>query len=152
MSLEVIRHCFKPLPAMIIHSLDVHTYTSIYTSMHIYTFYYQQVSLSFNFRMGRSTVCSILKETCEAIWTALQPEYVKAPSCEAEWVRVSRQFEQIWNFPNCLGNTGVMIIDHLLQMLCIFTYTQVQSMASTSLSRHLPMQALHFIITRAHIR
>ena len=79
----------------------------VYTQACIYThFYYQQVSLSFNFRMGRSTVCSILKETCEAIWTALQPVYVKAPSCEAEWVGVSRQFEQIWNFPNCIGNTG----------------------------------------------
>lgn len=62
-----------------------------------------QVSLSFNFRMGRSTVCGIVRETCDAIWSALQPQYVKAPSCEAEWVGVSKQFEQIWNFPNCLG-------------------------------------------------
>lgn len=62
-----------------------------------------QVSLSFNFRMGRSTVCGILKETCEAIWTALKQEHVRVPSCEAEWVGISKQFEQIWNFPNCIG-------------------------------------------------
>ena len=30
-----------------------------------------QVSLSFNFGMGRSTVCSILRETCEALWEVL---------------------------------------------------------------------------------
>ena len=53
--------------------------------------------------MGRSTVCSILKETCEAIWTALQPQYVKAPSSEEEWKGISKQFGQIWNFPNCIG-------------------------------------------------
>ena len=26
-----------------------------------------------------------LKETCEAIWDALQTNYVKAPSCAEEW-------------------------------------------------------------------
>ena len=31
-------------------------------------------------------------------------EYVKAPSNEAEWVGNSRDFEQLWNFPNCIGN------------------------------------------------
>ena len=54
--------------------------------------------------MGRSTVCSILKETCEAIWTVLQPQCVRAPSTNEEWVGVSREFEKLWNFPNCIGS------------------------------------------------
>ena len=62
-----------------------------------------QVSLSFSFRIGKSTVCGIVRETCEAIWKALQREYVKAPSSEEEWKGVSTQFERKWNFPHCVG-------------------------------------------------
>ena len=62
-----------------------------------------QVSLSFEFRMGRSTVCGIVKEVCDVLWDVLQPEFVKMPSNVEEWLGVSRQYEQIWNFPNCIG-------------------------------------------------
>ena len=62
-----------------------------------------QVSLSFNYRMGRSTVCGIVRETCEAIWKALQPVYVRAPSSQQEWNGVSDAFESMWNFPHCVG-------------------------------------------------
>ena len=36
-----------------------------------------QVSLSFSFHVGKSTVSRILKETCEDLWHVLQPVYVK---------------------------------------------------------------------------
>ena len=62
-----------------------------------------QASLSFEYRMGKSTVCCIVKEVCEAIWSALRSEYVKMPANEVEWLRVSEDFEKIWNFPNCVG-------------------------------------------------
>ena len=52
-----------------------------------------QVSLSFNFRMGRSTVCMIVRETCKALWEILQPLYVRVPSSHQEWKGVSDQFE-----------------------------------------------------------
>ena len=60
--------------------------------------------MSFSFRIGRSTVCCILKETFEAIWEKLQPKYVKAPSSESEWRAISNDFEKMWNFPHCIGN------------------------------------------------
>lgn len=44
--------------------------------------------------MGYSTVCSILKETCKAIWSALVKDYVKAPISVKEWEGVSSQFEK----------------------------------------------------------
>ena len=53
--------------------------------------------------MGKSTVCMIVDEVCEAIWNALHADFVKIPSNEEEWLGVSRQFEQSWNFPNCVG-------------------------------------------------
>ena len=51
--------------------------------------------MSFEFRMGRSTVCGIVRDVCEALWEALQPEFVRMPSSKEEWLGVSRQFEQI---------------------------------------------------------
>ena len=45
----------------------------------------------------------IVKETCEVIWKVLQNECVSAPSSEAEWEGISRQFQQVWNFPHCVG-------------------------------------------------
>lgn len=65
--------------------------------------YSEQVSISFGFRVGRSTVSKILKETCEVLWEVLQPVYVRAPSSEEEWKGISRHFEQIWSFPHCIG-------------------------------------------------
>ena len=69
--------------------------------------------------MGRSTVCSILKETCEAIWTALKDEYVQAPSCNAEWIGISKQFEQKWNFPKCIG----MFLNYRMLLFCVLFCT-----------------------------
>ena len=62
-----------------------------------------QASLSFEFRMGRSTVCGIVAEVCEAIWMALQQEYVKMPQTEEEWLAISNDYEELWNFPHCVG-------------------------------------------------
>ena len=51
--------------------------------------------MSFEFRMGRSTVCSVVGEVCEAIWMSLQPEYVKMPASEEEWLSVSKDYEEL---------------------------------------------------------
>ena len=53
--------------------------------------------------MGRSTVCGIVKETCEAIWEALRQEHMKMPSSAEEWLCVGKEYERMWNFPNCVG-------------------------------------------------
>ena len=64
---------------------------------------YFQVSLSFSFRIDRSTVCSILEETCEAIYAELKKDFVKAPTSAEEWEGICREFHQRWNFPHYLG-------------------------------------------------
>uniref|UniRef100_A0A1X7TCR5 DDE Tnp4 domain-containing protein n=2 Tax=Amphimedon queenslandica TaxID=400682 RepID=A0A1X7TCR5_AMPQE len=62
-----------------------------------------QASLSFNFRLGHSSVCNIIKESCCAIWQALQPEYDKSPDSPQDWMKNSDDLEKIWNFSNCIG-------------------------------------------------
>ncbi|XP_077134122.1 ubiquitin carboxyl-terminal hydrolase isozyme L5 isoform X3 [Ranitomeya variabilis] len=58
--------------------------------------------LHYQFRLGISTISGIVKDTCQAIWTTLQPEYIPQPSMEI-WLRSAEQFQQICNFPNCVG-------------------------------------------------
>jgi hypothetical protein len=60
-------------------------------------------TISFSYRLGHSTVCKAISETCKAIWQALQPLYLKPPTRDVEWKRISEDFYQLWNFPNCVG-------------------------------------------------
>lgn len=62
-----------------------------------------QRALSFSFRVGGSTVHKVVLETSTAIWQALREEYVPAPSTAHEWVAVSKEFNRMWQMPNCLG-------------------------------------------------
>ena len=64
-----------------------------------------QTSISFNFRVGRSTVCNTVYETCCVLWKVLHMEYVQFSSTTQDWIGISQQFWRKWNFPNCLGNT-----------------------------------------------
>ena len=63
------------------------------------------MSLSFSFQIGLFAVSSIVKETCEVKWDVLKKTHMKTPSCAADWVGISRGFEQLWNFPNCIGTS-----------------------------------------------
>lgn len=78
------------------------SYCSLLQVAFSYTFT-PQVSMSFNFRMGRSTIHSVLLETCSVLWTVLSEQYVRAPSSPDEWKDVSRDFFSKWNFPHCVG-------------------------------------------------
>ena len=62
-----------------------------------------QQSLSFAFRVGRSTASQIIRGTCEGIWQALHSNYLKAPVTSEDWLRIASEFEKEWNFPHCLG-------------------------------------------------
>ena len=59
--------------------------------------------MAYSYRMGRSTVNSMLVETCKVIWDILATEFVKTPSSVADWKRISHNFWLTWNFPNCVG-------------------------------------------------
>ena len=48
-----------------------------------------QISLSFNFRIGRATVSHIVHETCQLLWNVLLNEFLKFPTTEEEWKSIS---------------------------------------------------------------
>jgi len=60
-------------------------------------------SLAFSFRLGFSTTREIVEEVCEVIWKTLRPIYMPKPTKD-EWKNISREYKEIWNFPNCIGS------------------------------------------------
>lgn len=62
-----------------------------------------QQSNSFEYRIGKSTVSIIIRETCYAIWTALHSEYLTVPSTQQDWKKIAADFERLWNLPHCIG-------------------------------------------------
>jgi hypothetical protein len=59
-------------------------------------------SLAFSYRIGKSTTCNIINETCEALWLVLKPKVLKEVVTE-DWEQISQDFELTWNLPNCVG-------------------------------------------------
>ena len=62
-----------------------------------------QISLSFSFRIGKSTVSEIIAETCDTVHRVLFPLYVKPPSSNKEWKAISQGFEELWNLLHVIG-------------------------------------------------
>ncbi|XP_020496176.1 uncharacterized protein [Labrus bergylta] len=60
-------------------------------------------SLSYQFRVGLSTIRQLVPETCAAIYKVLKDKYLKCPDTVQEWQQVADGFQAQWNFPNCLG-------------------------------------------------
>ncbi|XP_063224895.1 uncharacterized protein LOC134542187 [Bacillus rossius redtenbacheri] len=60
-------------------------------------------TIAFSFRVGRTTVSSIVKEVCIEIWNVLQPLYLATPT-EEVWRKSEVGFRERWNFPNCIGS------------------------------------------------
>ncbi|XP_039747584.1 protein ALP1-like isoform X1 [Pararge aegeria] len=59
-------------------------------------------TLAFNYRMGFSTVRCIVHETCRVIWNILGRIVLPKPTT-AQWKIIAKDFDEIWNFPNCIG-------------------------------------------------
>jgi len=60
------------------------------------------ISLSYLYRVGKSTVPKIIVETTEALWQTLQPRVLPPPTVQT-WAKIAEDFESKWNFPNCIG-------------------------------------------------
>ena len=70
-----------------------------------------QQTQAFYFRLGKATVSKIVRETCIALWEALNETYVKTPSTSDDWKNIAQEFNEEWNFPHCLGaNDGKHIM------------------------------------------
>ncbi|CAN8031991.1 unnamed protein product [Ixodes persulcatus] len=60
-------------------------------------------SLHYQYLLGHSTVHSIVYSTCAALYNYLRQRHIVLPKTSFEWRGVARRFEEIWNYPHCLG-------------------------------------------------
>ncbi|XP_077301295.1 uncharacterized protein LOC143921779 [Arctopsyche grandis] len=54
------------------------------------------------FHVVRCSVSAFLPEVYQAIYHVLR-EHIKIPTTESEWTDVSKDYNTVWNFPNCCG-------------------------------------------------
>ncbi|XP_050676761.1 uncharacterized protein LOC126973478 [Leptidea sinapis] len=59
-------------------------------------------TISFTYRMGRSTVGSIVHRTSRVVIEVLLNEVMPAPT-EDRWNEIAIEFWERWQFPNCIG-------------------------------------------------
>lgn len=60
--------------------------------------------LYFSYRLGTATIGGIIKEVCTHIWDVLHEECLSMPNTQEGWLKISAGFENIANFPNCIGS------------------------------------------------
>ena len=60
-------------------------------------------SLHFQFRIGKSTISYAVREVCQAIYQKLGEKYLSTPRDETKWEEIANEFENGWQFPNCIG-------------------------------------------------
>lgn len=61
-----------------------------------------QISIAYKFRVSPSSVCNIIAETCEVIWSVLNP-IVFPEKNEKTWREVAHGFAKEWNYPHAVG-------------------------------------------------
>lgn len=59
-------------------------------------------TLSEDFLMGKSTISTIISETCSILWEILMPLELPQPT-EEMWINISNTYYNKTNYPNCLG-------------------------------------------------
>ncbi|XP_056418871.1 uncharacterized protein LOC130359987 [Hyla sarda] len=59
-------------------------------------------SLHFQFCLGISTICGIVRNTCEALWDCLLEDFFPQPSPE-HWLDIAEKFQEVTQLPNCVG-------------------------------------------------
>ena len=57
-----------------------------------------------SYRISPATTSKIIKETTKAMWDILdEKRFLRVPTTAVEWKAISKDFEEKWNFPNCIG-------------------------------------------------
>ena len=67
-------------------------------------------------RIHETSLCKIIPEVCDAIYSCFKGEYLKTPTSEVEWLEVARGFQERWNFPNSSRDRSISCMQEVLLM------------------------------------
>lgn len=59
--------------------------------------------MRFFFKISQSSLSMIIPETLNAIVCVLFKKHVIFPKTHLEWLKIAKDFEDIWGFPHVLG-------------------------------------------------
>lgn len=62
-----------------------------------------QQTICFSYCIGKSTMSSMLKETCMALWRCLKDKYLLLPTTAVQWKNIASGFSSDWQLKNCIG-------------------------------------------------
>ncbi|XP_070515353.1 uncharacterized protein [Cardiocondyla obscurior] len=60
-------------------------------------------SISYQYLIGVTTMCNIIHDTCDVIWSLIQKEVLPSTLSKEKWLRIADEFETKWNFNHCIG-------------------------------------------------
>ncbi|KAB0805427.1 hypothetical protein PPYR_02397 [Photinus pyralis] len=60
-------------------------------------------SLMYATRIHETTISRFIPEVCNAIVLKLKPNYLKTPNTPEEWNKIADDFNNLWQFPHCIG-------------------------------------------------
>jgi len=60
-------------------------------------------SMMYQYLVGLTTVANIVDVTCQVIWEQLCPLVLWANIDEHEWNSIAEDFNNLWDFPHCIG-------------------------------------------------
>lgn len=73
--------------------------------------------LSYNFRIGVSTISKIIVETCQAIWNRLKSIYLPIPNTSEEWKNLAYMMHSRWQLTNSVGTINKHYFSEILLMM-----------------------------------
>ena len=96
-------------------------------------------SLQFQFRISKSTISLFIPEVCEAIYESLKDKYLKFPSTEEEWLKISDDIYKHWQFPNsigCMDGKHIAVFSPPKSVSSFYNYKKFFSVVLLALVKH----------------
>ena len=57
----------------------------------------------YQYRVSEVSISRFIPEVCDTIIDNFMDEYMSLPDFEDKWLSIANEFEERWQFPNCVG-------------------------------------------------
>ena len=81
--------------------------------------------IMYQHRVCEVSISRFMPEVCQVIIESFMEEYMSLPDSKEKWLSVAKEFEEKWQFPNCVGafdGKHVLLINPFNSSLTYFNY------------------------------